>query len=186
MGQALEKTVDFTPEAYLAWEAEQFERHEYLNGEVFLMTGTTTAHNLIAGNLAFALKQALRGQPCRVFMSDVKLRVETANCFFYPDVMVTCSARDRGESKMQFEPTVVVEVLSDSTAAYDQGLKFEVYRQLPSLREYVLIAQDEPRVWVYRRGEGAEWILHPYRDGETVVLPSLELAIPLADLYQDL
>jgi Uma2 family endonuclease len=111
--------------------------------------------------------------------------VETANCYFYPDLMVTCSARDRQEPLVQSAPTVVVEVLSESTASYDQYQKFAAYRHLPSLREYVLVAQDEERVLVYRRGEGVEWILHPYGPGETLHLPSLELHVPLADVYQD-
>ena len=185
MGNALEKSVEFTPEAYLAWESEQSERHEYLNGEVFLMTGTTTAHNVISGNFFVALKNGLRGKPCRVYMADVKLRVEAANCYFYPDLMVTCSADDRRQPLVQCEPTTVIEVLSDSTAGYDQGAKFEAYRQLPSLREYVLVAQDGARVMVYRRGEGVEWIVHPYGAGEIVSLPSLELAIPIDQIYED-
>ncbi|MBU1666459.1 MAG: Uma2 family endonuclease [Gammaproteobacteria bacterium] len=185
MGNALEKTAEFTPEAYLAWESEQSERHEYLNGEVFLMTGTTTAHNVIGGNLFVALKSGLRGKPCRVYMEAIKLRVEAANGYFYPDLMVTCSADDRQQPLVQSEPTVVVEVLSESTAGYDQGTKFEAYRQLPSLREYVLVAQDGARVLVYRRGEGVEWIVHPYVAGEIVALPSLELAIPVEQIYED-
>ena len=186
MGNALEKTVEFTPEAYLAWESEQSERHEYVNGEVFMMTGTTTAHNLIAGNFLVALRNGLRGKPCRVYMESIKLRVETANCYFYPDLMVTCSAGDRRQPLVQSEPTLVVEVLSESTAGYDQGMKFEAYRQLPSLREYVLVAQNNASVLVYRRGEGVEWIVHPYGADETLHLPSLDLAIPVAALYEDI
>lgn len=185
MGNALEKIAEFTPEAYLAWESEQSERHEYVNGEVFLMTGTTTIHNVIGGNFLVALRNGLRGKPCRIYMADVKLRVETANCYFYPDLMVTCSASDRQQPRVQSEPTVVVEVLSESTAGYDQGTKFEAYRQLPSLREYVLVAQDGARVLVFRRGEGVEWIVHPYGAGEIVSLPSLELAIPIEQIYED-
>lgn len=185
MGNALEKTAEFTPEAYLAWESEQSERHEYVNGEVFLMTGTTTTHNVIGSNFLVALRNGLRGKPCRVYMADVKLRVETANCYFYPDLMVTCSASDRQQPLVQSEPTVVVEVLSDSTAGYDQGAKFSAYRKLPSLREYVLVAQDGTQVLVYRRGEGVEWIVHPYGAGEIVSLPSLELAIPVDVIYED-
>ncbi|MDO9226507.1 MAG: Uma2 family endonuclease [Pseudomonadota bacterium] len=185
MGNALEKTAEFTPEAYLAWESEQSERHEYLNGEVFLMTGATTTHNVIGGNFLVALRNGLRGKPCRIYMADVKLRVETSNCYFYPDLMVTCSADDRRQPLVQSEPTVVVEVLSDSTAGYDQGTKFAAYRQLSTLREYVLVAQEDARVLVYRRGEGVEWIVHPYGAGETVSLPSLELNIPVDVIYED-
>ncbi len=185
MGNALEKSAEFTPEAYLAWELEQSERHEYVNGEVFLMTGTTTVHNVICLNIVSALRDGLRGKPCRVYMADVKLRVETANCYFYPDLMVTCSASDRQQPLVQSEPTIVIEVLSDSTAGHDQGTKFEAYRQLPSLREYVLVAQDGARVMVYRRGEGVEWIVHPYGAGEIVSLPRLELVIPIDQIYED-
>ncbi len=186
MGNALEKTAEFTPEAYLAWESEQSERHEYVNGEVFLMTGTTTAHNLICQNLLVALKNGLRGKPCRVYIEAIKLHVDAANCYFYPDLMVTCSPRDRNEPRVQSEPSVVVEALSESTAGYDFGMKFAAYRQLPSLREYVLVAQDEAQVMVYRRGEGVEWVLHPYGPGETLHLPSLNLFIPVDELYDDI
>jgi len=185
MGNAQEKTVDFSPENYLHWEAEQTERHEYLNGEVFAMTGASTVHNVICLNLATLLKNALRGRPCRVYMEGVKLRVEAANCFFYPDVMVTCSSRDRAEPLVQAEPSVVVEVLSESTAEYDLGAKFDAYRQLPSLQEYVVVAQDRPHVSVYRRGEGVEWILHPCGRGDSLHLPSLSLDMPVAAVYDD-
>jgi Uma2 family endonuclease len=186
MGNALEKTAEFSAEAYLAWEAEQIERHEYVAGEVFLMTGASTAHNVVSGNLFSTLKSALKGRPCRVYMVDVKLRVEQANCFFYPDLMVTCSARDHQAPLVQAEPLLVAEVLSESTAGYDQGRKFDAYRQLASLREYLLIAQDVPRVLVYRRSVGVEWVLHPYGAGDTVHLVSLDLDIPVADLYEDI
>ncbi|MBI5331276.1 MAG: Uma2 family endonuclease [Betaproteobacteria bacterium] len=186
MGNALEKTADFTADAYLEWEAKETERHEYVNGEVFAMTGATTAHNAISLNFAATLKSALRGQPCRVYMEGVKLRVEAANCYFYPDVMVTCSPRDRAEPLAQSEPSVVVEVLSESTAEYDLGHKFDAYRQIPSLCEYVVVAQDRPHVSVYRRGEGVEWILHPYGADDALHLPSLDLVIPVAALYEDI
>ncbi len=185
MGNTLEKGVEFTPEAYLAWEAAQSERHEYVNGEVFLMTGTTTAHNRIAGNIYVALRNGLRGKPCSVYMESVKLKVEAANCYFYPDLMVTCSDNDRLQPLVQLEPTLVVEVLSDATAGYDRGTKFNAYRQLPSLQEYVLVAQNNTEVLVFRRGEGVEWIVHPYGVDEMLHLPSLDLAIPVAAIYED-
>lgn len=186
MGHALRKSAEFGPEAYLAWEVEQTERHEYVDGEVFLMTGTTQFHNLIAGNLLIALREKLRGKPCRVFMESLKLRVEAANCFFYPDLMVTCSPRDRLDPLVLSEPVLVVEVLSESSASYDLGRKFAAYRQLPSLREYVVVHQDEARVLVYRRGEGVEWILHPYGPDDFIQLSSLGCGFPLSQVYEDI
>ena len=121
--------------------------------------------------------------PCRVFIADIKLRVDAADAYFYPDLLVTCSTADRAEPYVMREPCVVVEVLSPSTAAYDQGAKFAAYRQLASLREYVLIDPDTVSVNVFRRGEDGHWVLWPCAAGEIMELPSLGLSLPVDDLY---
>ena len=173
----------FTADAYLAWEAEQAGKHEFVRGEVFAMTGTSVRHNLICGNLFAHLHAHLRQRPCRVFIADIKLRVDAADAYFYPDLLVTCSTADRAEPYVMREPCVVVEVLSPSTAAYDQGAKFAAYRQLASLREYVLIDPDTVSVNVFRRGEDGHWVLWPCAAGEIMELPSLGLSLPVDDLY---
>jgi Uma2 family endonuclease len=124
---------------YLEAEKHADVKHEYLRGETWAMVGATAAHVTVALNLATALKNHVRGGPCRGYISDMKLRVETVNAFFYPDVMVTCDARDRESAYYKQYPCLVVEVLSPSTEAFDRGNKFAVYRELASLEDYVLI-----------------------------------------------
>ena len=175
----------FTAEDYLAWEEHRPEKHEYLAGEIFAMVGATDAHVTISLNLATLLRSHLRGSPCRVYMLDMKLRVETADAFFYPDLMVTCSLEDRALPHFKRQPTLLVEVLSKSTAAFDRGRKFEIYRQLPSLREYVLIEQDRMSVDCFRRDERSQWVLRAYGPGDRVELSSLEFSTPTEALYED-
>ncbi|HMX11197.1 MAG TPA: Uma2 family endonuclease [Burkholderiaceae bacterium] len=184
MGQAqLASRFDFA--TYMAWEAEQTERHEWVDGEVFAMTGARDAHNRIAGNLYVAFHQALRGSPCRVFMSDMKLRVESADAVFYPDVFVTCDARDRGPAAdlAKQHPRLIVEVLSDSTAAYDRGRKFELYRQLPDLQEVLFVEQGRLQIDLFRRNAQGRWELYPASEGETLQLASVGLALSVAEVY---
>ena len=124
----------FDAAAYLAWEAGQAERNEYVAGEVFAMVGVRQSHNVATLNLAMALRSHLKGTSCRVFIESVKTRVEAADCFFYPDIAVTCDTRDRNTPEYISHPSLLVEVLSESTAAYDRGKKFAAYRKLESLR----------------------------------------------------
>jgi Uma2 family endonuclease len=144
MAHALKKRP-MTAAEFLAWDETQTLKHEFVRGEVFAMTGGVDRNNTVALNVAIALRLHLRGSRCRVYASDVRLRVEAADCYFYPDVMVTCSDADLGDRVLKSEPVLVVEVLSPSTAAFDRGDKFADYRALPSLREYLLIDVDRQR-----------------------------------------
>ncbi len=171
---------------FLRWEAEQPERHEYLDGEVFAMAGAGDNHVTVALNLAIALRQHLAGTPCRAYMSDMRLQVAEANSYFYPDLMVTCSAADRASDLQKSEPLLLVEVLSPSTAAYDRGAKFAAYRQLPSLREYLLVDIDSRSCDLYRRGEDGLWVLHPSAGDEPLALASVELTIPATAVFAEL
>ena len=184
MGHAAQHPI-FTATDYLAWEAEQVDRHEFLDGEVFAMAGAEDRHVTVAGNLYMALRQHLSGSPCRTYMSDMRLRVAAANAYFYPDVMVTCSAQDRASPMHKAEPKLIAEVLSPGTAAYDRGLKFSHYRTLASLQEYVLIDLDSRRVDCYRLGTDGLWVLHPVAPGETLVLASVALEISAVQLFAD-
>ena len=123
----------FDAAAYLAWEEAQPERNEYIAGEVFAMVGVRQSHNVASGNIYNALRRELKGSPCRVFIESVKTRIEAADCFFYPDVLVTCDPRDRQTPAYVSHPLLLVEVLSDSTAAFDRSVKFAAYRKLESL-----------------------------------------------------
>ncbi|MFZ3139981.1 Uma2 family endonuclease [Polaromonas sp.] len=184
MGQAAPKTF-FTAADYLAWEPAQLERHEYIDGEVFAMAGAEDRHVTVSMNIAFALRQHLGGSPCRTYMSDMRLHVAAANSYFYPDVLVTCSALDLASPMVKTEPRLIVEVLSPGTAAYDRGLKFSHYRRIASLEEYVLIDLDTRSTDCYRKGADGLWVLHPFARGEAVTLASVALELSAAQLFAE-
>lgn len=185
MRYALQKPR-MTAEEYLAWDAGQTEKTEFIAGEVFAMAGGEDRNATVAGNLYIALRQHLGGSPCRVYGSDVKLRVEAADCFFYPDLMVTCSASDLADRLIKREPMLVAEVLSPSTGAFDRGDKFAAYRQLPSLLEYLLVDVDRQRCDLFRKGADGLWVLHPSEAGEAVRLAGVDLLLPPEALWADL
>ncbi len=180
MANALQKT---TLSDYLVWENEQAERHEFYRGEVFAMTGARRAHGEVVGNVFAALKRQLKGTPCRVYLEGMKVRVAD-DAIFYPDVFVTCDAQDLRTEMIFTAPTLVVEVLSPSTAGFDQGLKFTQYRRIASLKEYVLVSPDGQRVEVYRRNAEGLFVLHDYTAGPSLLLASVEAEISLQDLFE--
>ena len=165
------KTPQFSAEDYLAWEPTQLDRHEFVDGDVFAMAGAEDRHVTVAGNIYMALRQHLSGSPCRTYMSDMRLQVAAANSYFYPDVLVTCSALDLASPLVKTEPKLIVEVLSPSTAAFDRGNKFSHYRSLASLEEYALIDLDGLRV------------LHPFARGDVLELSSVGLVLPAVQLF---
>ena len=173
---------------FLSWDATQTTRHEFVRGEVFAMAGAGERHVTVAGNVYVALRQHLAGSPCRTFITDMKLRVEAADAFFYPDVMVTCSARDAGDPLVKREPVRLVEVLSPATAAFDRGDKFAAYRSLDSLREVLLVDPDLRRCDLFRRQAvdgGEAGVLHPTAPGEGVELVSVGLAVTADALWAE-
>ena len=184
MGQAAQNTL-FSAADYLAWEAGQLDRHEFFDGAVFAMAGAEDRHVTVSMNLAFALRQHLSGSPCRTFMSDMRLHVAAANSYFYPDVLVTCSALDLASPLVKTEPKLIAEVLSPSTAAYDRGLKFSHYRSLASLQEYVLIDLDTRSTDCYRKGADGLWVLHPFARSEPVLLDSVALELSAQQLFAE-
>jgi Uma2 family endonuclease len=175
-----------TAEEFLAWDAGQTLRHEFVAGEVFAMAGAGDAHVTAAGNLYLTLRQHLAGTPCRTFISDMKLRVQAADAFFYPDVMVTCSAVDATSPSSKSEPVLLAEVLSPSTAAYDRGNKFAAYRRIDTLREYLLIDPETRRVELYRLGADGLWVLHPAEPNTNVQLESVKLLLTAAALWDEM
>ncbi len=153
----------FSGLAYLAWEGEQAERHMFVRGEVFSMAGGTAEHNAAAFSVARELHQHLQGTPCKVFIGDMRLHIAAADCYYYPDVVVTCASIDTSNPKITTltAAKLVVEVLSPSTSAFDRGDKFADYRRLDSLEEYVLIDPEKGGVDVFRKGADGLWVLHP-------------------------
>lgn len=171
---------------YLELERRSEEKHEYLRGEVWAMAGGTPSHARIAANVIGTLIAALRGKPCGVFSSDLRVRVVETDRSTYPDVTVICGKREiaADDENAVVNPTLIVEVLSDATEASDRGEKFAHLQRLASLQEYVLVSQREQRVEVFRRGEGATWTLLPYTSGR-VALSSVDAALDFADIYAD-
>jgi Uma2 family endonuclease len=176
----------WTVEEYLAMERTSEVRHEYIDGVVYALAGGTLAHNRIAVNLTTALDIALRDGSCRVYSSDVRVQL-TPERYVYPDLSVRCAAGDRGDGGALFlaDPTVAVEVLSTKTAAYDRGGKFDFYRQVASLRDYVLVETAHPSVEVRSRGEGGAWSPRTYGAGEWVELPSLGVRLQVDSIYRN-
>ena len=175
-----------TPEEYLAMEREAETKSEYFNGEVYAMAGATVAHNQIVTNTVIALGNRLRDKPCRVFSSDMRVKVQSTGLYTYPDVVVVCGRaqlEDRRNDTL-LNPTVLIEVLSPSTADYDRGTKFAHYRTLESLSDYLVIAQAEPLVEHYQRQPDNRWLLTTYATLDAVVtVPSLGCDLLLAEVY---
>ncbi|MGD1897451.1 MAG: Uma2 family endonuclease [Phormidesmis sp.] len=178
-----------TPEEYLAFEQESDIKHEYVNGEVYAMSGTTDDHNTIALNVAVILRNHLRGSDCRVLIADMKAQPPIRN-YYYPDVLVTYNPADRETPLYKRFPKLIVEVLSDSTEAKDRGDKFIDYQRFESLEEYVLVNTKYKRVEIFRRSTGGLWVLQVYQeDAETdkvmVDFKSVDLQVSLSELYED-
>ena len=179
MGQpAQTQTVTF--EEFLSFVEHAEGKHELVNGVMYAMTGGTLRHADVTTNLVVSLHRELGGRPCRVRTSDAMVRTAAGDAL-YPDVVVTCGDSDTHPIWIT-RPLLVVEVLSEGTAAYDRGLKFEKYRAVESLAEYVLVDPDRTAVDIYRRETAGRWVLDPVRDG-AVVLLSLDISLTLDDIY---
>lgn len=176
--------LTLTVDEYLESEKFSSVRHEYLAGYVYAMTGTSAAHNMIALNVASRLRAHLRGGPCQVFISDMKLHIEAINTFYYPDVMVTCDPEDR-EDYFKARPSLIIEVSSPSTVVIDRREKLLAYQRIQNLREYILISQDEIKVELYRRDPGGRWWEQTLESEGELELESVGLKIDLNDIYED-
>jgi Uma2 family endonuclease len=170
---------------YLAAEAVSEVRHEFLNGEVWAMTGGTPEHSALAAAFIAGLTAALRGRPCRVFTCDARVRIPATGLSTYPDVAVVCDRLENApeDPDALVNPVLLVEVLSPSTEGYDRGAKAAHYRRIPSLQEYVFASQTEAHVEVFRRGAGGSWELREARAGGTVELASLGIRLDVDALY---
>lgn len=171
---------------YLAYEAQSPIRHEYIAGEIFAMTGASIRHNVIAGNLFAELRSHLKGTPCRALIEGVKLRLRKEQSYFYPDVMVTCEDRlQELDSQQQIveAPLVVIEILSPTTEATDRREKLRAYRTLPSLKEYLLVSQEQAQVEIYRRRGDIGWDIITYEPGDTIEIASLEIKLDMDEIY---
>ncbi len=180
----LAKQPDLTYSEYLAYEQASPKKHEFIHGQAYAMAGASEDHNVISSNLVACIRPHLRGKPCRVFSSDMKLTIASANnATYYPDVMVVCDRTD-SDPYVKQKPCLLIEVLSPSTAMLDRREKLFNYQKLASLQEYVMVSQSEIKVELYRCDpEG--WLVQSLGMGERLQLQSIDLAIALADIYED-
>ena len=172
-------------EEYLEWEPRQETRYEYVYGEVLAMTGGTIPHNDVAINLLTLVRSQVRARGCRINMADVKVQVNASGLYYYPDLIVSCDARDLNARKFIQYPKLIVEVLSPGTEGYDRGGKFTAYRNMPTLQEYVLVDSEKVSVECYRRGEGRMWLYTPYTPGDILTLESIAWEGAIELLYED-
>jgi Uma2 family endonuclease len=185
---AVRETNYLTPEEYLELEEKGNVKHEYINGEIYTMAGASDSHVTIALNIASELRNHLRGKGCRVFISDMKVRINQRNCYYYPDILVTCESKDQETPNYKQYPQVIIEVLSPSTEAFDRGDKFADYQTLETLEEYILINSKKPRVECFRRGENNSWILTIYtpENNHQFEIKTLDFQGDLNLIYEDI
>ncbi|MET0031235.1 MAG: Uma2 family endonuclease [Limnospira maxima] len=183
--------VNLSPDDYLKLEAQSSVKHEYIDGEVYAMAGATDTHVTIALNMAIALRNHLRGSSCRVYISDMKVRIQKAKSerFYYPDILVTCDQRDRDTHTYKQFPQLIIEVLSDSTEAFDRGDKYMDNQRLDSLQENIIIKTRHPRLEIFRRQDDS-WLFNSYSlsedtDDTTFHIVSLDFTEQIAAIYED-
>lgn len=176
----------YTPQEYLALERASQQKNEYFNGEIFAMGGASERHNLIAGNVFASLHTQVKGKPCKVYSSDMRVKISVTGLYTYPDVIALCgeaSFEDEQQDTL-LNPNIIIEVLSKSTEGYDRGEKFAHYRKIESVKEYVLISQDKSRVEDYARQSDNQWLMSEVsRLQESLHLPSINCTLLISDVY---
>jgi Uma2 family endonuclease len=180
------RVLHMTVEAYLKSEQRAKIRHEYVDGQVFAMSGASEAHNLICSNLNAILHSHLRGSGCRAYTTDIKVRIETSNSFYYPDLMVTCEPFEAG-AVFKEAPVLLVEVLSPSTKAIDRREKLIAYKHISSLQHYLIIHQNRQKVEFYRRESQGHWQVQILHKGDELMLdflPGGPLKVSVTSLYE--
>jgi Uma2 family endonuclease len=184
---ATQPATRITEEDYLRLERAATYKSEFVNGEIFAMSGGTRRHSRSAANWIAHLTYKLRGENCDVFTSDMRVRTTASGSYVYPDVSVACGATvtNEDDDDILLNPKIIIEVLSPSTADYDRGKKFELYREIPSLQEYVLTHSDAPHVEHFARQADSSWIFREYKGLENSLrLASINCEIGLADIYE--
>jgi Uma2 family endonuclease len=172
---------------YVAFEREAAVKHEYLRGEVFAMAGGTIEHSRLAVRITYLLSRELEGRPCRVLSSDARVRIEATDLDTYPDASVVCGAVETpsADANAIVNPILIVEVLSDSTEAYDRGQKASHYRRLPSLRAYLLVSQHEPRLELQVHQADGRWTLMEVGPGERLEIEPLGIGLDVDEVYRE-
>jgi Uma2 family endonuclease len=181
-----------TPEEYFAWEEQQLEKYEYIDGRVHAISGSTIEHDRTVNHGRIAIRFAsmfdthLESSGCITGNSDIKVNIVESNNYTYPDVSVTCDDRDKTTTQYITYPCLIVEVLSDSTEAYDRGGKFRMYRNNPVLQDYLLVSSTAIEMDLYHKKDTGEWIIINYQEGDTVELKSIDLKFSIEQVYRGL
>jgi Uma2 family endonuclease len=187
MAAVAQQMQSMTEAEYLEFERASDTKHEYLDGRIYEMVGASENHNLICIYTSAALISKLRGRPCKVYPSDMRVQVQPSGLYTYPDLSVVCGEAQLTDDRFDtlLNPIILVEVLSPSTEAYDRGQKFQHYRQLESLQEYLLIAQDSPRIERFLRQDNGVWVFNDAVGLESsLALTSIDCTLPLAEVYE--
>lgn len=188
---AKDKPTNLTPEEYFAWEEQQLEKHELINGQVYpmgiyAMTDGSKNHSLLAARLITFFSNHLEGSGCETATSDLRINIVGTNNYTYPDVSVTCDDRDKTTTQYITYPCLIVEVLSASTEAYDRGGKFRMYRQNPALIDYLLVSSTSIEIDLYHKNDAGDWLIINYKPGDTIELKSINLNFPIEQVYRGL
>lgn len=181
-----ETSLQLTPEEYFAWEEDQTEKHEYIDGQVYAMSGGSVNHGRLSIKLTALFDTHLEDTGCITGNSDIKINIVATNNYTYPDASVTCDDRDKTAPNYFTYPCLIVEVLSASTESYDRGGKFRMYRNNPVLQDYLLVSSTTIEMDLYRKNDANEWVIINYAEGDTVELKSINLSFPIAQVYRGL
>lgn len=183
---AKDNSPQLTPEEYFAWSEKQLQKYEYINGEVYAMGGGSINHGRIAVKFTTMFDTHLDDRGCIVGNSDISVNIVETNNYTYPDVSITCDERDQTTTQYITYPCLIVEVLSDSTEAYDRGSKFRMYRHNPSLQDYLLVSSTRIEMDLYHKNDSGDWIIINYQEGHTIELKSINLSFPIEQVYRGL
>ncbi|MCC3513523.1 MAG: Uma2 family endonuclease [Microcoleus sp. PH2017_17_BER_D_A] len=175
-----------TPEEYFAWEEKQLEKHEYIDGQVYAMSGGSVNHSRIAVRLTTLFSNHLENSSCETGNSDLRVNIAGTKNYTHPDASVTCDDRDKTTTQYITYPCLIVEVLSPSTEAYDRGGKFRMYRSNPVLQDYLLVSSTSIEMDLYHKNDAGEWIIINYKEGDTIELKSINLSFAIEQVYRNL
>ncbi len=183
---AKENFPQLTPAEYFTWEEKQLEKHEYIDGEVYAMSGGSVNHGRIAIRCITMFFNHLEGGGCETGNSDLRINIVETTNYTYPDVSVTCDDRDKTTTQYITYPCLIVEVLSPSTEAYDRGGKFRMYRNNPVLQDYLLVSSTSIEMDLYHKNDAGEWLIINYKEGDTIELKSINLSFAIEQVYRGL
>jgi Uma2 family endonuclease len=183
---AKENFPRFTPTEYFAWEEQQLEKHEYIDGEVYAMSGGSKNHSLISVRFITLFSNHLENGSCETGNSDLRVNIVETSNYTYPDVSVTCDERDKTTTQYITCPCLIVEVLSGSTEAYDRGGKFRMNRNNSVLQDYLLFSSASIEIDLYHKNNAGDWVIINYQEGDVVELKSINLSFPIEQVYRGL